>query len=204
MNRLLYLLLLQLVAVSTLSQSMPHGKPDNSPTPPDLVVQNLYRQVITHHPLGIPSGENWRIFGQYLSKGLLHKISLARSCQSDWVRQNGGQRVKEPFAWGETGFFSGDEELSEPSSFQIERTESNPDGSFRVYVKLTESASNEKPWSWTVAVRVTMEERHPVIDDVVYLKGEEVRAEYRLSKILTEGCDGTHWVGYSKQPVQSK
>ena len=38
MNRLLYLLLLQLVAVSTLSQSMPHGEPDNSPTSPDLVV----------------------------------------------------------------------------------------------------------------------------------------------------------------------
>ena len=35
----------------------------------------------------------------------------------------------------------------------------------------------------------------PVIDDIVYLKGGDVRTEYRLSELLTEGCDGSHWVG---------
>jgi hypothetical protein len=89
------------------------------------------------------------------------------------------------------GLFSGDEELSEPSSFRIERTESNRDGSFRVYVQLTESAPNEKPWSWNVAIQVAVEEKGPVIDDVVYLRGAEVRTEYRLSELLTEGCDGS-------------
>jgi hypothetical protein len=38
-----------------------------------------------------------------------------------------------------------------------------------------------------------------MIDDVIYLKGEEVSNEYRLSKILTEGCEGSRWVGYGKQ-----
>jgi hypothetical protein len=201
MNRLFCILFLQLVALSIFGRSVHQERPNG---PPDVVVQSLYRRVIARHPLGIPYGENWKVFAPYFSKGLLRRISLARSCQSDWVRQNRGRLVKEPFAWGETGFFSGDEELSEPSSFQIEKTESNQDGSFRVYVKLTESASNEKPWNWEVAVQVTMEERHPVIDDVVYLKGQEVRTEYRLSDILTEGCDGSRWIGSSKLQTPAK
>lgn len=199
MNSLLCLLFLQLVAVSTFGQPAPRGGSEDLRKPVATMVQRLYRQVISRHPLGIPSGENWKIFEPYLSKGLLREISLARSCQTDWVRQNKGQMVKEPFAWGETGFFSGDEELSEPSSFQIERIESNQDGSFRVYVKLTESTPNEKPWSWEVAVAVVMENKRLVIDDVIYLKGQEVHTESRLSEVLKEGCDGPHWVGNTKQ-----
>jgi hypothetical protein len=202
MNRLLCILLLQLVAVSTFGQSVPRGASEDFREPIATMVQRLYRQVIGRHPLGIPSGENRKVFEPYLSKALLREISLARSCQTDWVRQNNGQVVKEPFAWGETGFFSGDEELSEPSSFQIERTESNQDGSFRVYVKLTESIRNEKPWSWEVAVQVVMENKRLVVDDVIYLKGEEVHTESRLTEILKQGCDGQYWVGNAKQQAQ--
>jgi len=67
-----------------------------------------------------------------------------------------------------------------------------------VYVELTERPPNAKPWSWDVAVKLKVEESRPVIDDILYLKGDDVRAEYRLSEILTEGCDGSQWVGDNK------
>ncbi len=205
MNRLLCLFFLQFIAASTLAQSLPSGGPNNTRQSPDALVQSLYRQVVARHPLGLLAGSNRKIFEPYLSKALLHRIELTRSCQNDWLRQNKGQMLanqvpeKAPFAWGELGLFSGDEELSEPSSFQIERTESNKDGSFRVYVKLTENPPNHKPWSWDVAVQVKMEERRPVVDDIVYLKGDDVLTEYRLSELLTEGCNGSHWVGHGNK-----
>jgi hypothetical protein len=106
--------------------------------------------------------------------------------------------IKEQFAWGETGFFSGAEELSEPSSFQIQKTDHTQDDSYRVNVKLTESPPNDKPWSWNVEVDMKMEERRFVVDDVVFLKSDDVPAGYRLSEILTEGCNGSHWIGDNK------
>jgi hypothetical protein len=204
MSCLMRLLLLQLYAISLLGPAVGKAQSDRITSQPDALVQNLYRQVIARHPLGIPSGENWRVFAPFLSKDLIHRITVARSCQNDWVRQNRGKMIKEPFAWGETGFFSGAEELSEPSSFQVQKTEANQDGSFRVYVELTESPPNDKPWSWDVAVQVKMQERRPVIDDVVFLKGDDVPAEYRLSEILAEGCNGSHWIGDNKEQPQPK
>src|SRR5580704_298097 len=191
--------LLFLSLISIFGQAVGRAQSDRITTQPDAVVQSLYRQVIIRHPLGIPSGKNWKVFVPFLSRDLIRRISLARSCQNDWVRQNQGQMIKEPFAWGETGFFSGAEELSEPTSFQVQKTETNPDGSFRVYVKLIENPPNDKPWSWDVAAQVKMEERRPVIDDIVYLKGDDVRTEYRLSELLTEGCNGSDWVGHGNK-----
>ena len=204
MNRLICLLLLQLFVISVFGQATAKAQSGRTTSQPAAVVQRLYRQVIARHPLGIPSGENWKVFAPFLSRDLIHRITLARSCQNDWVRQNQGQMIKEPFAWGETGFFSGAEELSEPSSFKIQRTESNQDGSFRMFVDLAEAPPNDKPWSWDVAVQVKMEERRPVIHDVVYLKGDDVGTENRLSEILTEGCNGSHWVGRGKRGDDSK
>jgi hypothetical protein len=167
------------------------------------MVQSLYQKVVARQPLGLPTGDNWAVFGPYLSKALFQRIELDRSCQSDWVRQTQGRMVKAPFAWGETGLFSGGADLSEPSRFQIEKTERTQDGSVYVYVKLSRGAPHEKPWNWDVAVRV-VEEGNPVVDDVIYLKCKEVQAEYRLSEILVQGCDGSRWVGYVKQQSQPK
>jgi hypothetical protein len=191
MKRLMSFFSLQLFVISVFGHAVGKAQSGRISSQPTAAVQSLYRQVIARHPLGLPSGKNWGVFAPFLSRGLLREITLARSCQNDWVQKNQGRMLKEPFAWGEMGLFSGDEELSEPSSFRIERTESNRDGSFRVYVQLTESAPNEKPWSWNVAIQVAVEEKGPVIDDVVYLRGAEVRTEYRLSELLTEGCDGS-------------
>jgi len=197
MGRFMRFLLL-LCVLFTLGQALGKAQSDRITPRPGAVVQKLYHQVIVRHPLGIPSGENWKVFGPFLSKDLIRRITLARSCQNDWARQNQGKMIKEPFAWGETGFFSGTEELSEPSSFQIQKTDPAQDGSYRVNVKLTESPPNDKPWSWNVEVDMKMEKRRFVVDDVVFLKGDDVPAEYRLSEILTEGCNGSHWIGDNK------
>lgn len=198
MSRLIRLLLFQIVLILVFGQAVGKAQSGRIKSQPTAVVESLYRQVIVRHPLGIPSGENWKVFAPFLSRDLIRRITLARSCQDDWVRQNPGKMIKEPFAWGETGLFSGAEELSEPSSFKIERTEPNQDGSFRIYVTLTEAPPNNKPWSWDVEVQMKMEEKRFVIDDVVYLKGDDVPNEQRLSEILTEGCNGSHWIGGNK------
>lgn len=198
MSRLMRFLLLQLFVISVFGQAVANAQSGGISSQSTAMVQSLYRQVIARHPLGIPSGENWKVFRPFLSRDLIRRITLARSCQNDWVRQNQGKMIKEPFAWGETGFFSGAEELSEPSSFQVQRTEANHDGSFRVYVNLTESPPNHKAWSWDVALRVKIEKKRPMIDDVIYLKGNDVPTEYRLSEILSEGCNGSHWINDNK------
>jgi hypothetical protein len=211
MSYLMRSLLLQLFVISVFGQVAGKGQTGHSTSRPAAVVQSLYRQVIARQPLGIPTGANWKVFAPYLSKELRHAIELARSCADDWSRQNQSRTMgknqlpaKAPIAWSELGLFSGAEELSEPSSFKIQRTESNQDGSFRVYVKLTEAPPNDKPWSWDIAVKVKTEAKRPVIDDIIYLKGNDVRTEYRLSEILTEGCNGAHWVGGNKQLVHPK
>ena len=44
-----------------------------------------------------------------------------------------------------------------------------------------------------------MQEKRLVIEDVVFFKGDDVPAEYRLSEILAvEGCNGSHWIGGNK------
>ena len=204
MSRLHFVILLHIFVLSTLGQSVSRKRPADFPRQPGAMVESLYQQVVVRHPLGIPTGKTWKVFGPYLSEKLFQRIEIDRACQLDWVRQNHGRLEKEPFSWGETGLFSGDEDLSEPSTFQIERTEQKLDGSVYVNVKLSRAAPHEKPWNWDVAVRVVMEEGYPVVDDVIYLKGEEVHAEYRLSEILVQGCDGTRWVGYGKQHTQQK
>jgi hypothetical protein len=200
MNPFYRVFLLLLVAVLMFGQLGFTGQQPSLPDQPDALVQSFYRQVVARHPLGIPSGPNWKVFAPYLSKTLLHGIDLARSCQDDWVSQNEGRMVKEPFAWGEAGLFSGANELAYPLTFKIERTESKNDGLSLVYVKLIGGSPPETPWTWEVAVRLVKEHDRPAIEDVIYLKGEEIGVEYRLSEVLVRGCNGGRWVGLSRNP----
>ena len=103
MSRLMrFLLFLSLMSI--FGQAVGRAQSDRITSQPGAMVQSLYRQVITRHPLGIPSGENWKVFAPFLSRGLIRRITLARSCQNDWVRQNQGQMIKEPFAWERLDF----------------------------------------------------------------------------------------------------
>jgi hypothetical protein len=110
--------------------------------------------------------------------------------------------LKAPFAWGELGLFSGGDEKASPGSFRIERTEAEADGSFRVDVELMYKPS-DGPGVWHVRAIVVRKDGHLAVDDVIFLKNKDSNSqapgESRLSELLSQGCTGPHWVGYSNQ-----
>jgi hypothetical protein len=136
-----------------------------------------------------------KIFAPYLSKALLHRIDLAIACSADEARQHPDPNLKPEIAWLESGLFSGDDERTSPRTYEIERTQQERDGSFRVYVRLTWGPS-ASPWIWHVAAIVVRENGHFVVDDVTYLKDKDRDDESSLSEYLSAGCDGSRWVGY--------
>jgi hypothetical protein len=174
-------------------QSAQQGPQANLPNQPEALVRSLYTPV-ARHPLGIPSGADWKAFVPYMSKALLHRIDINVACQVDWDRQNPDHDSKPPFL--EDGLFTGGNERAEPRTFHIERTESEKDGSFRVFVRLTWEEPQDKE-IWRVAAVLVQENGRLVLDDVIYLRDEKDKAsvDYRLSEYLSGGCDGTHWVG---------
>ena len=192
-----YIILLQFSAMVALGQGA-HQSDRSLLAQPSAPVRSLYGQVVVHHPLGIPKGVDMKPFAPYLSKSLLYKIDVALACENDYYRQRQNPTEKPEIEWLEFGLFTGGNEKAEPRLFHIERTQSEKDGSSRVNVRLTWGAPS-KPWIWRVAAIVVQEDRHFVIDDVIFLKDDEtLDVESRLSEILTAGCNGSHWIGYSK------
>lgn len=167
-------------------------------------VRRLYQQLVSR-PIGaIPNPERMKLISPYLSSSLLARITQTRACGNDWFRLNPEGNVKPPFAWGEFGLFSGANDRSAPNKFQIDKIDSQDDGSFRVHVSLTEDYPPEKRWAWHVADVVRREHGRYVIDDVIFLRDEDIDTESRLSEILTKGCNGSHWVGLGTEQNQSK
>jgi hypothetical protein len=134
-------------------------------------------------------------FAPYLSKALRHRFDLNNACLVDWRKQNPDPSLKPPVGLIENGIFSGANEEAQPQAFHIERTESDKDGSSRVYVRLTVGDPPNKPLVWYVAAVVVRENGRPVVDDVLYLTGERGEVDSRLTKDLSSGCDGPRWIG---------
>jgi hypothetical protein len=171
------------------------SKPDEISEHSYALVSSLYEQVVVLHPLGIPYGANKKVFAPYLSKALLHKFYVNKQCFADWRRRNPDPSLKPPIGMIEDGIFSGGDERAAPNSFHIERIEPGKDGSSRAYVRLAWDDPSNKPFIWHVAVIVLLENGRPVVDDVLYLKEKKGDVESSLSKSLSSGCRGTHWVG---------
>ena len=187
-------------------QVAPQSQRANLSSQAETPVRKVFQQVVSRPVSGIPKRERMRSFAPYLSKSLLVRITQARACGDDWYRLNPDGDIKPPFAWLEFGLFSGANERTGPRTFQIEKTELEKHGIFRVYVRLTGDIPPEEPWIWRVEVIVVQENGHPVIDDVIFPKDDDDDndTETRLSKVLTRGCDGSRWVGYSNQPNNPK
>jgi hypothetical protein len=203
MNILRSILILQFTTTLVVAQSGFQTKPASLPNQPEALVRSLYTEVVARHPIGIPADTNMKIFAPYLSKALIHRIDVAVACAADYDRQYPDPNLKPPFVWLEAGLFSGDDERAEPRAFDIERAQSDKDGSFRVYVKLRWGASPGDQEIWHVAVIVLREDGHFVVDDVIYLKDEGRPVESRLSEYLSAGCDGPRWVGRGTQGADS-
>lgn len=202
MNFLRFLLLLLLTKSFALGQAASNSKVASPPNEPEALVRSIYNEVVARHPLGVPGGAAFQVFKPYLSKTLLDRIDINIACQDDWGRKHPDRDSKPPFL--EFGLLSGDDLRAEPSSFQIEKMESEKGGSVRAYVRLTHDEPGGNPWSWHVAVILVREAGHFVVDDVIYLKGRPQDVDVRLSEYLSAGCDGPHWVGYGDQRKDSK
>jgi hypothetical protein len=191
------------VTLCSVAQTEQQSRPGSLPQQPAALVQSLYGQVVARHPSGLPHGADMDVFAPYLSKRLLHRIDLASACWRDWTRQDQERMLmkdqipeKAPFGWAESGLFSGSAERTEPDAFVIERTGSEKDGSIRVYVRLT--LSSPPPETWEVAAVLVREDGHFAVDDVIYMDDKGHDNGWRLSKLLSHGCDGSHWVGFSR------
>jgi len=167
---------------------------------PEALVRKLYTQVISRQPIGVTTRAHMTLFAPFLSKALQHRIALTAACEADWFRQHRRTDLKPEFGWLELGIFSGDQEMAEPSAFQIKKTQTEKDGAIRIYVRLEHAESNGRPWTWQVVAIVRQEDGRYVVDDVIYLGDKGDPSEARLSQILSDGCDGAHWIGYREYP----
>jgi hypothetical protein len=165
------------------------------PSDPAALAQGLNHQVVTRHPLDIPSGEDWKVFAPYLGKPLMKKIEDYSACMTDQDRRFGAPDLKPP-GLIEFGIFSGSTEEADPRSFRVERAEQRKDGSIRVYVRFRWGKPPEKPYFWRVADVFIQEDGRYRLEDVIFLKDKNHPEEVRLSKLLAEGCEGPRWVGY--------
>jgi hypothetical protein len=192
-------LLLHFTTMLALGPLAHPSKPLGVPEQPEAMVRSLYNNVVARHPVGIPVDTDSKTFAPYLSKSLLHRIDLALACEKDYYRQHQNPNEKPQIEWLEFGLFTGGNEKVSPRAFDVEKTQSEKDGSFRVFVRLTWGPPS-KPWIWRVAAIVAQENGHFVVDDVIFLKDKKtLDVESRLSELLTAGCDGSRWIGYGKQ-----
>jgi hypothetical protein len=194
MNRPWHTCLLWLIPVTMWAQGIPQDGHPVLPNQSDALVNKLYQQVVAIHPLGLPSSADMKAFAPYLSVALRHRIDLGNACLIDWRKQNPDPSLKPPVGLIENGIFSGANEEAEPEAFQIVRTKPGRDSSL-VYVQLTIGDPPNKPMVWYVAAAVVHQKGRPVVDDVLYLSGENGEVESRLSKDLSSGCDGARWIG---------
>ena len=170
---------------------------------PDVVVRGLYREVVTRKPLGIPRGADKAAIWPFLSKELIRTLDAGQACEVDYARKHRGDRGKPEYRWLESGLFSGVNEEALPRQAIVERTVSESDGSFLVYVRLayTESFQThdappdpENRFHWRVAAKVVSEGGRFVVDDIFMLKNESLEVRSRLSNSF-EGCNSSSWVG---------
>lgn len=179
----------------------PFGAADNSP---DVVVRELYKQVVARKPIGIPKGADKSAVWPFLSKKLIHQIESEQSCEVDYFRKHPKSGDEKPeFDWLELGLFSGANERAAPAAAVVTRTEQDGNGRYRVYVRLTYKESFEtysrppnpaNTFHWNVAAIVISEDGKFIVDDVFLFKDNSTKIDSRLTTSFP-GCDGEHWVG---------
>jgi hypothetical protein len=192
-------------------QTVPTGKQEVQ-----SVVIKLYKQIVLRKPLGLPGGKKFEAIQPFLSRDLTERIIVTGDCEKDYFRQypyDPNRPMKPPFAWMETGLFSGGNERADPFWFGVRRVTRQKDGSYKVYVKLKEWEEFDKyprprgpqyDDTWEVAVFVVQDGNHYVVNDVYYPKvyADDSVPHYptvedlRLSELLSIGCKDGKWVGY--------
>jgi hypothetical protein len=189
------------LCLSTLLLATAHGaswqQQDKELADAKRQVTDLYTQVIARRPLGIPWGENKKVFSPYLSKALHGRLNVALECARDWHRQYPSRDLKPEVAWLELGIFSGDAERTAPRKFEIDSVTPMGKGVTRVVLRLHTGEPGYPVETWLVAATMVLENGRPVLDDVIY-QPDIYGNNQRLSGALSEGCRGGRWVGRSR------
>jgi hypothetical protein len=169
-------------------------------------VEQLYGEIVTRHPIGIPAGEDMATIRPFLSKRLAEQLQTAKACQEDYFQQHhqATDGAAKP-TWLKSGLFTGDGNRALPISAWPVREGPQRDGSFLVSVNLfaqtidlgngLRGAAYSPTGNWRVGVKVISEDGRFVIDDVRLFDGP---ATDGLSHLLSDsftGCDGSHWTG---------
>jgi hypothetical protein len=194
--RLVCIILLPLATCSARSTAQ-------EPQPAD-VVQKLYHEVVTRHPLGVPTGAARTAIWPLLSKRLIKAFETRNACDRDWDRQHPNANVP-PFilkhpGFYEDGLFSGSDEMGYLDGASVGRTIMQRDGSYLVYVNvwsyfdsgLAELRTSKK-YHWQVGTRVVSEDGRFFVDDIRFFKNAQFnQSSIWMSKMITAGCNGPH------------
>jgi len=170
---------------------------------PSSVVDKLYGEVVSRHPLGVPSGADQAAIWPLLSKRLIRVFETRNACDADWERQhpdaNTPPYILKPPGFYEDGLFSGQDERGYLDGAAVGATKTQADGSYLVYVNVWSyydggepSLRTAKVYRWKVAARVIPEYGHFVVDDILGLRGVFASdKEVYMSKMLRNGCNGS-------------
>jgi hypothetical protein len=169
-------------------------------------VEKLYKEIATHHPVGIPKVAEMATIRPYLSKRLTEQLRTAQACQADYFRQHHltSDGIPKP-RWLKTGLFSGDGNHALPDDPTPDRKEQHKDGTFLVYVMLSTRVMRHKNShkgrfhtlgeSWQVAVKAISEDGQFVVDDLRIFDSYDTGGPSHLLSDAFTGCDGPHWTG---------
>jgi hypothetical protein len=212
-------LIVFLVLASTVGKCFSQQTAQSNRQEVEAVVTKLYKQIIFRKPDGLMRKKDFDAIQPFLSEDLIKRIRVAGECEKDYFRQypyNPAEPMKPPFAWMETGLFSGSNEQALPSWFRVHHAVKQKDGSYQVRVTLKEwddfnkypqPRGPEYDWTWEMMVFVIRDGDHYVVNDVFYPEihsdHDEPRyptvEETRLSQLLAIGCKDGKWVGYPDQ-----
>jgi hypothetical protein len=167
------------------------------------VTRNLYDAVVAGHPLGIPHAQEKVRITPLLSKRLRAQLETTQACQADYLRQHPDPAEVPKPAWFNAGLFSGDGAQALPGADFVDHKERQADGSFMVFVWLTQensavpgSAPRASRWrTWQVSALVKSEDGRFVVDDVRLFGDNSMEGPSRLLSDTLTGCDGPRWVG---------
>ena len=179
------------------------GLVDQPQTPIIDGVRKLYKEVVDHHPIGIPVGAEKVTIWPFLSKRLSKQLQTAQACEDDYFRQRQTTDSAAKPAWLKTSIFSGDGKRPLPTSSFAYSRGPQKDASFMVDVELAHSPDpmHGPDQGWGVAARVVVEDGRFVVDDVRILDNDSIDGRSPWdgpSHLLSDsfaGCDGPHWTG---------
>jgi hypothetical protein len=187
--KMVVLCALSLISCLALGQTGEQSSQLPLPSEPVALVNSLYVEVISRHPMGIPEGDVRKIFDIYLSKQLLLRIDEYRACTTDWFHKNNTPNLKPAVGLFENSIFSGGNEQATPTSFKIISSSAVSDGSVEVLVQLSSNAYPGKPWEWPVKVVLVKDGDIYRVNDVIYVNSQWGGKNTRLTEYLSRGCD---------------